>query len=355
MPTFPTYHGPPLPEVLNPLNPRHYWLLFTWIYFQPSRLKHYLHRAGPDLYRKEGWNALRQTLRLPAYRNLYLMSIILAALSFAGLAWVALVVQQMLVNWFSVVVFVLLSSVLGVAGGVASGVVLVVGDVVGNGIGAMSSGLAFLALGMAVAIFVVVGVVVGGQSVFVAFDVVGRLAFVVAFVTFAVAVGLAFSMRIGAGFGCTFGVALGTTIGLILGMAGSMAFGLRVSVVYGSLFGIAGFVAVGIGGSRLIFYIFEWPFAWFSSRSVHDSFDQLERHPAVWDELVVWPLPGVKSLLHACLAADVERGLTFTARIVANPFFQRWAAQRALFDFIMYQADPLVALYRLGDYILDES
>ena len=74
MPNFPTYYGPPLPKVLNPLNPAHYWLVFKWVFFRPSRLKHYLHQIDPELYRATGRQALASTLRLPAYRNLYLLA-----------------------------------------------------------------------------------------------------------------------------------------------------------------------------------------------------------------------------------------------------------------------------------------
>ena len=70
MPTFPEYQGPPLPDVLDPLNPRHYLLLADWIFLKPSRLKHYLHRADPELYFAEGWSALKRALRRPAIRNL---------------------------------------------------------------------------------------------------------------------------------------------------------------------------------------------------------------------------------------------------------------------------------------------
>ena len=67
MPPFPTYHGPPLPETLSPLKPGHYWLLFKWIFFQPSRLLHYLYNADPELSQA----ARRQgDLRVPGGRQL---------------------------------------------------------------------------------------------------------------------------------------------------------------------------------------------------------------------------------------------------------------------------------------------
>ena len=88
-PTFPAYHGPPLPETLDPLNPRHYLMLLKWIWFQPSRLKHYLHHADADLYRAVGPAQQMQSLRLPAYRRLYLISTILIFALSGGLGWLA--------------------------------------------------------------------------------------------------------------------------------------------------------------------------------------------------------------------------------------------------------------------------
>lgn len=70
MPTFPKYRGE-LPECLRPLNPRHYWLLAYWVFFRPTALKCYLYQADPELY---GAGAkLSIFLRVPAYRNLYLL------------------------------------------------------------------------------------------------------------------------------------------------------------------------------------------------------------------------------------------------------------------------------------------
>ena len=74
---IPPYYGPPIPKVLNPLNLRHYGLLLMWIYFQPSRLKRYVWQADPELYFREGWANLRRSVRLPAYRNLLLMVLLL--------------------------------------------------------------------------------------------------------------------------------------------------------------------------------------------------------------------------------------------------------------------------------------
>lgn len=337
MPTFPTYHGPPLPEVLNPLNPRHYWLLFTWIYFQPSGLKHYLYRADPELYKEKGLSALRRALRLPAYRNLYLMLPVITALLSLSIAWIASAAQGTTLNW--------------------SGLAVVV---VGGVIGAVAFGMAFGAVSGVVdgvAFGVVFGVVDGVA--------VGVLSSVVFGVLSSVVVGMMVGMMGGIAVGMVFGLegivlgggAFGIGLGVVFGVLAGAAFGLVVGVVGDMVGSVVGGVAGGTSGSRLVFHFFEWPLAWWLARSPGDPFVRIERHPAIWDELAVWPLPGAEHLLHACLLADLERGLILTARIAANPF-QCWAAQHALSDFVTDQDEWLATLYQmahsptLGEYLV---
>ena len=74
MPVFPSYRGT-LPECLNPLDPRQYLLLAYWLFFRPSALKSYLHRAEPNLYLQEGWAKFSGTWRAKAYRQVYIMAI----------------------------------------------------------------------------------------------------------------------------------------------------------------------------------------------------------------------------------------------------------------------------------------
>jgi len=363
MPTFPTYHGPPLPEILNPLDPRDYWLLLTWIYFQPSRLKHYLHRADPDLYRATGWASLRRSLRLLAYRNLYVMSLVLTVLLSiffsVSVAWASSAAQGRLVDWGGLAVGVVYGVASGVICGVASG--LAIGLARGMAVGVAIGVAVGVAFGVA---FGLVGGMVGGTSV--------SMTVVEAFLmAFGMTLGVTLSAALGAAFGVAGGVIGGVAVGVVFGSLFGWYVGYEIGRVFGTsidkvigpifgafvnpssesigtIFGIAGgVVTVGAGGCRLFFYVFEAPLAWWLSRSSSGPFLHLERHPVMWDELAVLPLPGVDRLLRACLLADLERGLIFTAWIAANPF-QRWAAQRALSDFIADQPRPLVALYKLA-------
>jgi WD40 repeat protein len=73
MPTFPKYRGE-LPQCLNPLNIRHYFLLAYWAYFRPTALHCYLYEASPEIYRAKKVR-FRQIWNIAAYRNLYLMGI----------------------------------------------------------------------------------------------------------------------------------------------------------------------------------------------------------------------------------------------------------------------------------------
>jgi AAA+ ATPase superfamily predicted ATPase len=338
-PTFPSYHGPPLPKALNPLNPHHYWRLLRWIYFRPSRLKHYLYRADPELYRAQDRSALGQTLRLPAYRNLYLTSIILVFLLSVGLAWIASAVQEGTpVDWGGVALGVVLGVAFGVAfvmaGGVAFGVAF--GVVFGVAFGVVF-GVAY------VVAFIVALVVVGSGGIVVAGG-----------VAFGVALSVAFVMAFGMVFGVVGSVALIAALIVALVVAFGVAFGVTRSPAVFVAFGVTVVVTVVAGGTRLLLYPLEWLQAQFRSRSRRGPFLSLARHPALWDEFAFGPLPGTDRLLRACLAADLDRGLRLAIWVAANPF-QRWAAQRALSDSIVGRPDALAVMYRLAHLpMLDE-
>ncbi|MCD4739451.1 MAG: hypothetical protein K8R89_09385 [Anaerolineae bacterium] len=134
MPSFPSYAGPPLPAVLNPLNPRHYLMLADWIFFKPSRLKQYLYRADPELYFQSVQRTLVGIWRVPAYRSLWLMMpvliLLISAVAAAAVSWAASATQETAVDWagmtlgvaFGVAFGVAMGVAMGVAGGVAVGV-----------------------------------------------------------------------------------------------------------------------------------------------------------------------------------------------------------------------------------------
>jgi hypothetical protein len=334
-PTFPTYHGPRLPKVLNPLDPRHYVVLLKWIYFQPSRLKHYLHSADPELYRAQGLGPLGQSLRLRAYRNLYLVSIIVLVLLSAGLALIASAVPGMLADWRGVV--------LGLAGGLAFGVAIVI---VGSMAFGVSSGPVLgvpfgVVFGMS---FGVVFILASG----VAFVLTGGTPFSVAGgVAFGIAVGIALVMTVGVSFGMARAAALSTLLVVALGVAFVVAFIVAGGETVAVAFVVSTAVVAISGGSRILVYPFEWVQARLQTRSRRDPFQSLERHPSLWDELTLWPLPETDRLLRSCLSEDLNGGLRLSLRIAMSTF-QRCAVQRALTDYMTARPDPLAIVYHLA-------
>ena len=298
MPTFPSYGGPPLPAVLNPLNPLHYWMLADWIFFKPSRLKQYLYRAAPDLYFQRGRRALAASARLPAYRNLLLMAPLLTLLLFASVAWAASAAQATDVRWVGVALAVAVGVAVGVAFGVAFGV----------------------ARGVA-----------GG-----------------------VALGVALGVVFGVAGGVVFGVAWGVAVGVAGGVAGGVVFGVVFGVVVGVAVGVALGVAWGVGVLRGVFYVLQiGPALWhISSRGAPAR--RLARHPALGDELAVLPFPGLGRLLAHTLAEDFPAALQATRALLRNPF-QRWAVARGFTHFLERAPDPLAALYAaLSDARMEE-
>jgi hypothetical protein len=324
MPTFPSYSGPPLPKVLNPLNPRHYLMLADWIYFKPSRFKQYLYRADPDLYRQSGRRALAAALRQPAYRSLPAMALVLTLALSSSATWGASAAQATDVQWGRWA----LGLALGLAFGAAMGVLA--GAAAGLALGITAG----LALGITAGTAMGVGLGVTAETM-----------------AFTVAYGVALGMAVGVGFGEAVSAAFGVTYGVVAGAAAAVTIGVVTGAAEGAVIG----VATVIGALRGVFYVFQiLPALWQVFRSGSPSC-RLARHPALWDELAVLPLPGMGKLLAGALAEDAASGLTAARHLLRNPF-QRWAVGRGLAHFLAGTPDPLAAVYdALPDPLLDES
>jgi WD40 repeat protein len=91
MPSFPKYDGK-LPECLNPLNPIHYWLLAYWVYFRPTALNCYLHRAISEVDRQTGFSGIFRLWRIRQYRHLYWMALRIILLF--GVLVISLIIPQ---------------------------------------------------------------------------------------------------------------------------------------------------------------------------------------------------------------------------------------------------------------------
>jgi WD40 repeat protein len=168
-------------------------------------------------------------------------------------------------------------------------------------------------------------------------------------------------------FGIAFGLIVGVSFGLVnrtaLQVFGSIVFilviGLGAGIVVACVAtqsdtfngrlrpGIRAFQAVSItfnllvalGALRLPFYPVQLVLALFSRF-------RGKWHPAVWDELLVLPVPGTTALQNAHLRASDKEGLPLIADVARNPFQRAWA-QRSLHTYLHSVAAPLHFLYGL--------
>lgn len=342
MPAIPDSHAN-TPAALNPIDPRHYLLLLKWVFFQPSQLKRHLYRASSELYRAQDFVSFGKAIRLPAYRNMLAMSILLTISASILVSWGAasLLGIPYYLPRLAFVLFVGIAS--GMAGGVALGLAgsLALGVAGGMALG-MAGGFTFSVLfdfAFRAVYFVEVGVPFGailGAILGIAFGTTGIVA--VGF-AWGVAEGISEVVTVSAALG----VALGTAFGGALSVVLSAGAGALVGLVFGAAFAVMGIAA----GSRVFFYPLEWLLALILPRCYRQPFQRLQRHPLMWDEFAIWPLPGGVGLLRQCLAADFDGGLQLAAQIAANPY-QRWVVQKALFTYLLEHADPLSMLYRLA-------
>lgn len=213
MPTFPTYRGE-LPQCLNPLNPRHYFLLLYWIFFRPTALKCYLYQANPDIYRSKMGKIVFQTRQIPAYYNLYIMmpiiSILLAILLNLPVTLLTGQILGISVNW------------LKWSGGLTFG--LLIGMV-----GGMAGGMMFC-----VAVDLATGITVGVET--------GILSSTATGVWVAATAGLGVSTMTGKMFGITAAILSGAIIGIAVGGT----FSIRIGVMTGIMGGLTGGIMIGL-------------------------------------------------------------------------------------------------------------
>jgi hypothetical protein len=340
LPTFPAYQGPELPGTITPLAPLRCLALLKWMHFQPARLKQYLWRAGPELYGAHGRAALRSSWRTPAYRSLYLTSTLLVVVLSTGLAWIGAALLGTPPEWKGLLFGALAGVFLGLLG-------LVLGALVyGAAFGAMFGTTLEVVFGTTFGLTfgIVEGLTRSSQSPFAA----------------ALAFGVALALGCIMAFGMTFGVAGGLALIVTIGAAVSGAFAVALILIGGETVLLAlrvtAAVAIAAAATRLVPNALQWCQALLLARSRDDPFSLLARHPVLWDEYVAWPLPGTDRLLAACLEQDLDRGLGLAAQVAANPY-QRWAAQRALSDFLGSQKGRLAVIYRmlhapaLGQYL----
>jgi WD40 repeat protein len=171
-------------------------------------------------------------------------------------------------------------------------------------------------------------------------------------------------------FGILLGIIISVTFGLssrtALGVLGSIVFILLLGAALGLIVscliapgitlkgrlrpGIRAFETVSITFNLLVaFGAFRLPFYPIQLVLALLSRFRGKWHPAVWDELLVLPVPGTTALLQAHLRASEREGLQRVADVVRNPFQRVWA-QRALHHYLHSVAAPLHFLYHLLTY-----
>lgn len=405
-PKFPTYYGPPLPETLNLFDPRHYGLLLVWVFFQPSRLKHYLYRADPELYQASGWEPVKQSWALPAYRNIYFMSLILA-LVFSFLLSICLLLSTLAIqgatfDWIGLLFRLLVGTTLVAIFGLLFGLLvgLLFGVELGSGLGTgyalttttaigLASGIGFSVIA---SILIIDGKVIGltgallvsivlSMWILITVNSTGSVLGIVMGVVSSFTAGMAVSVSIGEQFSLTtaeiivrlgvivadmiaqFGLIVAdmiSWIGLMVGAEVIFRLGLIVaqmifllSLVVGEIFrsrlvvGLLGGVVASLTVSHLVFYPFYKLILWQQARSERDPFAQLAHYITWWNELAMFPLPGIERVLLACLTTDLPRGLAMVAKLPINPY-QLGRIQRALSYFLVHHANPLTVLYEIA-------
>jgi hypothetical protein len=316
-------------------------MLAEWIFFKPSRFKHYLHQADPGLYFGKGVSVLLRAFSLPAYRNLLPIAVGLILVLTVPVVLVIPTVLVISIDWTAMA--------LGIFSGMGSGMLwsmlLISGE---EDEMEKFTGLAPSVIGGVAGSIVggVVGGLVGGMAVKVSRTMTLSLAFSVTTCIAGVSVqGNAAGAVLGAMWSVGWGMVLGVVVVAIVIVRWTitrvMAWDMMVDVILGTVLG----VLLGVGGLRIPFYLVGIGIALFQSLRTGESVHRLKHHPAVQDELAILPFPGLIALLTKTLENDWTVGIRVSHTLLRNPF-QRWAVRRA-FSVRWRDKNPLPDLYQV--------
>ncbi|MBF2075462.1 MAG: AAA family ATPase [Synechococcales cyanobacterium C42_A2020_086] len=394
MPNFSVYQSiyfylGEVPDCLDLLNLRHYFLLAYWVYFRPTALKSYLYQIDPEFYSANPGLQIFRSLGIPPYRNLYLM-IPLVGLGLAsplGLLFLGVLGWQTRrsINWLGwgwgsligvtvgILFFILFLTVFGAAVSIARG--LVTGSIVGIASG-VPNGLLF-------------STVLGMSENLQLLDIKNQSGAIIA-------IALAFGLAIGVAVGMAIGGAIGVVVALTLGSAGSLIIGIVFSLIIGTMPAIAaaraitgiafgltiGIAASSAGGADMnparnvvngiticgavstafgfcfggqlglltavvsIFCTLRLPLFGIELLWSVLSFNSSLSHPSEWDEFLIVCLPGTQKKLAQQLQQNESLGFSVLGNLACNPF-QRWQAQRVLKAYLHQQPSPFRSLYAL--------
>jgi hypothetical protein len=318
MPTFLTETGKSLPTTLEPLDPRHALMLLDWVFFKPSHLKQYLYRADADLYRRSGLRALRASWRRVAYRRVYLTAVTTTLVLFGAFSLLFLVLGLPLDGW-SMIRGLLFAALMSAAFAIAT-------STAGN-------------VGWGVATGVAAGIT---------FGVVSSLSWGAGWLSWGIALGVALGLTWGTAAGYTGGVALGLLVAIVGGVAEGLLFGVSNGIAWGIIVGLSLGLIIFIGALRLPFYLVQLLAAAWASIRGGPARVRLSRSPALHDEYVVFPFPGLNGLLGRALNEKLDSGVGCARTLLRNSF-QSWAVSRAFSHYLSTTPDPLKVLYEILD------
>jgi uncharacterized protein len=274
---------------------RQFYLLFFW----PSR------------YRRELKGTHQGQTRLTwRQRFIYLTKLLpwIVVLAVVGNVLSGVFVEFVLRNpyswaasWVGVVYAFAFGVAFGFGGGIEVGIAF--GIAGGFAIGGAAGLVAGIDIGFGIAIGIAMGVAVG---------VLGGDRYIVIDLTVAALVGVLF----------------GTVAAILVGVATGFPFGVR--------FGVASGTAIWLTYFRLANYPFDallsWIVAGLAQRNPTDIFRLWPFFPISWNEVIWFPLPGVRTLLALMVRQDREEGFRQIAFVASERSLQRRAAVGALTD-----------------------
>ena len=399
MPTFPV----PLykvPENLNPFNLKHCLIVAYWVYCCPTTLKYYLYRAAPELYRTSPGRSIFKTLAVRAYRNLYFcIPLTTALLSITLSLSTLLILRRTSICWSHWLLGLVTGNIIGIIFLIVFGVTF--GLTVSTARGAAGGPIISLVAGVANAS--VISIVLGLSPAWSYMQLLSSDNLSV-IALFSLAIGTPVAITVGGIIGGIVGIATGLASGLvagvvfgivetavkqvevsglvyaaIIGLAASGAFGSSMTMASCLMFCLAVGVAVGISvdlalyqdhvplEKGLVFGAISTCIVWMGvlrfiplhiSYLIYTIIYSLPglkptKHPIVWDELIILPLPGAQKYLEALIYQNEETGLALLAWIAKNPL-QRSLVQRVFKKYMIQKDEFLKSLYRflrnsLGD------
>ena len=318
--------------------------LLYWVFFKPFTLDIYIHQINPALSRHPDMFTLwRDSQKYPELRSLINLSfffILVAPLLAIPIA-ILLTLVGFEVEWFNLIYGVIFVEMIGIVGGmlysVDGGIALsVVGGMVVSLVNSNVSSFISYAYGSAWG-FVVFNPIVEFS--------INTMSFII---------NTGYIVGIGITYGILLGIFLGPIVGTWRGVLWGVLFSMGIAVglsynTYNAL-GILFIVISCVFGFlfsclRIPLYLCESLIVWLAARRGNLTW---RYSPALWDELIWFPLPGLDEQLIAIGKQDRATGLEAITAIGAS-FQQGWAARRALGELTLGSVQSARSLEKISN------